>query len=317
MKNCNTEKAFSTKQKIINGKPLTAFREADTYITDRDKTEDSLICAVNCSPSNWVRMSQICRKSFAKEDKKQLRHIVLSLSPCDNDIPKPRFMEYIRRVCDFFEGKYYIKFAIHHNTEHVHAHILVCNTSFKDGKQLSFGEPECSKFRQYCNTVAAEFGLKGIEKLDETDEDPFEINEAWYYEKINFPFDAKQSLYTPTVKDQTYDIDPEQLWRPIAPVIFNLFLPMNAKFSAFPNSNGQYILSSKPVPYTAEGYYTPSEQPCYIDVQPDNVQGSYVTEPQDSVIHDAEGGIAQNISFFSENEVVIDPETGKAKIYKK
>ncbi len=251
-KNCDTETALTTRQNLSSGKPSSAFRDIDNYMTDPKKTTSYLTGSINCAPENWEKMSVSCRKMYRQEGKKPLRHIVLSLSPCDNNIEKTTFMSFIRRVCEYFNGRYYIKYAVHTDTEHIHAHIAICNTAFVDGMQLSFGEAECNAFRDYCNRIAEEFKIKGIDKIDTSSDDPFEVNETRYYENVFFGDTPRTGVVIPYDESDKPVIGNKINQYQPAPTIINVVLPPNAKFTVFPNNRGQYVLSSKPAPYTSE-----------------------------------------------------------------
>lgn len=315
LKNCHTEKAVETKRKLEAGEAITEISELDTYISDTAKTSPALIDGINCSPRSFPKMSYACRRQFGKEDTKQIRHFVLSVSPCDNAVDKRKLMDFTRRVCDWFGGRYYIKYAIHHNTAHVHVHILVCNTSFVDGKQLSFGETELLQLKAYCNEAAREFGLKGIDKIDEGD-DPYEIDEIRYYETVTFA-EKKKSAIVPYDEDKPPQ--PSAASHPLLPIIFNVVLPPNAKVTVFPNQYGQYIISSKPIPYAFEYGFSPQGNKVCSDFQP-YVQTSGYTAYEELVdvpAEEVEATVPNPAQYFLENEVIIDPETGATKVNKK
>ena len=337
LKNCITESAEETKRIYENGKVSTATEDLDDYITDPSKTKPEYVGAVNCSPGNFSRISRACRKKYLQQARKQVRHIVISLSPCDNNVDKQKLMDFITNCIAFFGGKYYIKYAIHTNTEHVHAHILICNTAFTDGKQLEFGADELEKFKLFCDDIADKFGLKPINQIDESS-DSLEIDEGKFYTR----FDVNDIVsYNDSNNKIRYSEPAEAGIMPAyapAPTIFNIILPPNMKTSIFPRDDGRYMVSSKPMPYSlengykpgiglVEGYFTPQyagsvnnlcyAQPEYqklIDAAPALAEEAIQAASSDQEMSIDSGF---NIDYFMNNEILVDNETGRVEIHKK
>ena len=333
IKNCITESAEETRLHYEKGKASTATEDLDRYITDPSKTKEDLIGAVNCSAGNFSRLSCVCRKKYSQQMRKQVRHIVLSLSPCDNNIDKQKLIGFVIQCLAFFEGRYYIKFAIHTDTDHVHVHILACNTSFVDGKQLEFGPNELENFKLFCNDVAEKFGIKPITQIDSS-ADRFEVDEAKLY--TEFKVEDTPSEYNGKVPAKRTDAVSGDYWptMPPAPTIINVILPPNMKTSIFPRDDGRYMLSSKPMAYSVEnsivsgggisdGYFTPqytdfgSRQQSFSGTVDTTATTEYNAGQEVSSPSETPSVSGFNIGFFMENEILVDNETGSVEFYKK
>lgn len=135
----------------ISSNDIGSLDRMDKYICDSNKTSRRHIGCRGCPPELWVQQVKANKHIWHSESKRQLRQLVMGFDPHD----KIRCVEAVRvanDVAKYFKG-HTVKYAVHRNTEHLHIHFLVDNTSYIDGKQLDMSKSDLKRFKEYCSDV--------------------------------------------------------------------------------------------------------------------------------------------------------------------
>ena len=92
------------------------------YVTNREKTNESLISGVNCLPQTAVEEFQAVKLRFHKTEGRSYYHIVQAFSP-DDPLDYVAAHEIGVAFAQYFQG-YQCLVATHQNTAHIHNHII-------------------------------------------------------------------------------------------------------------------------------------------------------------------------------------------------
>ena len=101
------------------------------YVMNREKTDESLISGINCSPDTVLQEFTFVKKQFKKEDGRPYVHIVQAFSP-DDDLTPETAHEIGLRFAEYFGG-YQALIATHRNTDHIHNHIILNSVKYTVG----------------------------------------------------------------------------------------------------------------------------------------------------------------------------------------
>lgn len=132
------------------------------------KTRPDLYGAFGCNRDNFANSLLITRKMHDKKysrykQKDILAHkMSISFHPDDNDKLTYEEADKIARefAHKFFWSKgYEAMWAVHTDTEHIHAHFIVSNCNLKDGKSFRRGMPELKEMSQFFGEQCRERGL--------------------------------------------------------------------------------------------------------------------------------------------------------------
>ena len=94
---------------------------------------------VKSQTDNMYQQMINVKKYFRKEEGRQALHYVLSFSKDEEEyIGLQEALEIGYRIAYFFSG-WQVLFGVHTNTEHLHIHFVVNNTSYENGKSFSMG----------------------------------------------------------------------------------------------------------------------------------------------------------------------------------
>ena len=139
------------------------------YVTNREKTLDSLITGVNCLAQTAQDEFEVVKKQFRKTDGRSYYHIVQAFSPEDE-----LDFETAHRIGLEFAG-YFTGFqavvATHMNTAHKHNHIILNSVSYETGKKFHQSAREMAQAKEFSNELCRQHDLS----VTEVKADPFAI----------------------------------------------------------------------------------------------------------------------------------------------
>lgn len=139
------------------------------YVTNREKTNDSLISGINCTAETAQDEFEVVKKQFHKTDGRSYYHIVQAFSPDD-----PLDFETTHKIglefAAYFPG-YQCVVATHMNTRHKHNHIILNSVNFETGKKFHQSAAEMRQAKEFCNELCLRCGLS----ITEAKADRFEI----------------------------------------------------------------------------------------------------------------------------------------------
>ena len=131
------------------------------YVMNREKTDESLISGINCSPDTVLQEFTFVKKQFKKEDGRTYVHIVQAFSP-DDDITPETAHEIGLRFAEYFVG-YQALVATHRNTDHIHNHIILNSVNMETGKKFHQSAAEMRQVKEYSNRLCRGYGLSETE----------------------------------------------------------------------------------------------------------------------------------------------------------
>ena len=154
-------KAISSRAKLAT---------AINYISKQDKTKPSLMRGIGCSPSTALTEMELIKTAFNKTDGRQYFHFIYSFSPRESNLVSPEHIldnaeELINRMKQF-DG-YQSLIAVHTDTDHTHAHIVINSVNSETGKKLAFSKEDLASMKVMCNKISNEQGLSVPEKSRE------------------------------------------------------------------------------------------------------------------------------------------------------
>lgn len=155
------------------------------YVVDPIKTEDSrYIGAVGCQPDYAYEQMISTKKLFAKTDKRQAYHIIISFE--EGEITADTAFEFIGRFVDeYLQGEYESVYTVHDNTDHIHGHIVFNSVNKITGNKYRYKKGDWAKYIQpITNRLCEEYGLSTI-NIDE----PADKNSPAYTEWQDTPKD--------------------------------------------------------------------------------------------------------------------------------
>ena len=132
------------------------------------KTTTELYSAFGCNRDNFansiIMTRKMHQKSFSRYKKKEIlaQKVSISFHPDDNEklTYEDAYKIAEQFAHEFFWSKgYEVLFAVHTDTEHIHAHFLVSNCNQKDGKSFRRGPKELVEMSKYFGEQCKELGL--------------------------------------------------------------------------------------------------------------------------------------------------------------
>lgn len=133
-----------------------------------EKTRTELYSAFGCNRDNFansiIMTRKMHQKSFSRYKKKEIlaQKVSISFHPDDNEklTYEDAYKIAEQFAHEFFWSKgYEVLFAVHTDTEHIHAHFLVSNCNQKDGKSFRRGPKELIEMSKYFGEQCKEKGL--------------------------------------------------------------------------------------------------------------------------------------------------------------
>ena len=138
-------------------------RSALNYITVPAKTGDGrYVTGVGCQPEYAYEQMCETKELFAKTDKRQAYHIIISFE--EGEITADKAFEFIGRfVEDYLKGEYETVYAVHDNTDHIHGHIIFNSVNRMTGHKYRYEKGDWAKYMQpVTNRLCEEYGLSTI-----------------------------------------------------------------------------------------------------------------------------------------------------------
>lgn len=127
------------------------------YVTDREKTIDSLISGVNCVGETALDEFEAVKKQFRKTEGRGYYHIVQSFSP-DDPLDFATAHEIGLKFAEYFKG-YQCVVATHMNTEHIHNHIIMNSVNYENGRKYHQSARDMQMAKEFSNQLCLEYGL--------------------------------------------------------------------------------------------------------------------------------------------------------------
>lgn len=142
------------------------------YVTNREKTTDSLISGVNCVARTALEEFEAVKKQLRKTDGRGYYHIVQAFVP-DDPLDFDTAHEIGIKFAEYFKG-YQCVVATHMNTDHIYNHIIMNSVGYEIGRKYYQSAREMRLAKEYSNQLCLQYGLS----ITETEADPFHIP-AW------------------------------------------------------------------------------------------------------------------------------------------
>ena len=133
------------------------------YITVPEKTDEGrYVGAINCQPDYAFEQMIETKKLFAKEDKRQAYHIMISFE--ESDISPDTVFEFMKRFADeYLKGQYEAVYAVHTNTDHPHAHLVFNSVNKMTGNKYRYEKGDWQKYIQpITNRLCEEYGFSTV-----------------------------------------------------------------------------------------------------------------------------------------------------------
>lgn len=127
------------------------------YVTNREKTADSLISGVNCVAETALDEFEAVKKLFGKTDGRAYYHIVQSFSP-DDPLDFDAAHEIGVKFAERFKG-YQCVVVTHMNTAHIHNHIVMNSVNFETGQKFHQSAREMQQVKEFSNWLCQQYGL--------------------------------------------------------------------------------------------------------------------------------------------------------------
>lgn len=127
------------------------------YVTNREKTTDSLISGVNCVAETALDEFEAVKKLFGKTDGRAYYHIVQSFSP-DDPLDFDAAHDIGVKFAEHFKG-YQCVVVTHMNTAHIHNHIVMNSVNFETGQKFHQSAREMQQVKEFSNWLCQQYGL--------------------------------------------------------------------------------------------------------------------------------------------------------------
>lgn len=131
------------------------------YVTNQEKTTDSLITGVNCVAQTARDEFEAVKKQFHKTDGRGYYHIVQSFSP-DDPLDFETAHAIGLKFAEYFQG-YQCVVATHMNTDHIHNHIIMNSVNFETGRKFHQSAREMQQAKEFSNQLCLQYGLSVTE----------------------------------------------------------------------------------------------------------------------------------------------------------
>ena len=211
--------------KFINGKNTDPndLKSVLEYVGDKAKTTSELSGGYCCDSKFPYDDMLVTKQLHRKTDGKQYEHYVVSFNPDDAIDAETAFNVVSDIVRHYNRNQSF--WAVHTNTEHLHAHVVMNSVSSK-GNKFRQWKPQLNDFRSYINAICKKYGINPIAKtcgkrpvddvnlLEVTNEEILncyggtqmstEINDDLYY---TFPFCTSSADGWPSYSEQYDDYD--------------------------------------------------------------------------------------------------------------
>jgi hypothetical protein len=127
------------------------------YVTNREKTTDSLVTGVNCVAQTALDEFEAVKAQFRKPDGRSYYHIVQAFSP-DDPLDFETAHEIGLQFAAYFSG-YQCVVATHMNTRHIHNHIVLNSVNFENGMKFHQSANEMRQAKEFSNELCLKYDL--------------------------------------------------------------------------------------------------------------------------------------------------------------
>ena len=134
------------------------------YISVPEKTGGGkYVSGVGCQPEYAYDQMRETKALFAKEDKRQAYHIIISFE--EGEITADKAFEFMGRFVDeYLKGEYETVYSVHDNTDHIHGHIIFNSVNRMTGRKYRYEKGDWAKYMQpVTNRLCEEYGLSTID----------------------------------------------------------------------------------------------------------------------------------------------------------
>lgn len=149
-----------------NSKSSSHMKQAITYILNGEKTEEKVLTGGwNVQIEKAYEQMMDTKEVFGKSGGRQGYHIIISFKEGETDAETA--MKIVERFVKEYLMDYEAVYAVHDNTDHIHAHVIFNSVSFATGLKYHYKKNDWASFIQpIVNRICEEYGLSTIE-LDE------------------------------------------------------------------------------------------------------------------------------------------------------
>lgn len=147
--------------KFINGKntDLNDLKSVLEYVGDKAKTTPELSGGYCCDSKYPYNDMLVTKQLHRKTVGKQYEHYVVSFNPDDAIDAETAFNVVSDIVRHYNRNQSF--WAVHTNTEHLHAHVVMNSVSSK-GNKFRQWKPQLNDFRGYINAICKKYGINPI-----------------------------------------------------------------------------------------------------------------------------------------------------------
>lgn len=196
------------------GTAPAALQRAVDYITDMEKVPLGCIGSTHFPASKWGRLVAKHKSLYGKSDMRQYQHSVISFSVDEPVRTDSQVLEIAGKIAELFEGLPTI-YAVHDNTEHIHAHFVTSATCMS-GKQFGMSQGDFAAFMSAVGDLMETYGCQRplneepiyIDEEDLIMADYFEIASGKTKDAIA---ESKGGTTTPKVSLVRVNEEPQQL----------------------------------------------------------------------------------------------------------
>lgn len=169
--------------KMINGRNLSPskFRDLHRYVTAPSKTKDGqTVGNSGCLSKHVVAEMLAVKRLHHKTGGRQWIHIAISLTPDEPHRPDDLYLSLATECVKLFP-EFQSFYAVHHDTETRHLHIVLNTVSPTTGRKFSQSKSDLHRLKQRCNDILHRFGfdlinsdVTELESTDFSDENGFD-----------------------------------------------------------------------------------------------------------------------------------------------
>lgn len=139
----------ATPKKIVN------------YLTQKEKTEESLISGKDCTPSNVLHEFSATKEFYNKTDGVQYHHIVQSFKP--GEVTAEKAHELGKELAESQFKGYEVFIVTHKDKEHIHNHLVVNSVSFENGKKYEASNKSLWDIKRESNRLCEREDLQTLD----------------------------------------------------------------------------------------------------------------------------------------------------------
>lgn len=149
-------------------KSSSHMKQAITYILNGEKTEDKILTGGwNLQVDKAYEQMMDTKEVFGKTGGRQGYHIIISFKEGETDAETA--MKIVERFVKEYLADYEAVYAVHDNTEHIHAHVIFNSVSYATGLKYHYKKNDWASYIQpIVNRLCEEYNLSTIE-LDESE----------------------------------------------------------------------------------------------------------------------------------------------------